>query len=189
MRHASIVVPVLASLLAACSPAGEGAGAERLDAPAVAGSAGQPEREASLSADPGPLGALRANVAETAARPEHGDERVQVAHVLVAFEGAERSRVVGRTKGQAEERAAEVLRRVTSGGEDFLAVMKEMSDDPGPGVYTMWLHAPQGEGYPRGQMAPAFGDTGWRLAPGEIGVAAWDATKSPFGWHVIKRVE
>jgi hypothetical protein len=43
--------------------------------------------------------------------------------------------------------------------------------------------------YPRDRMVPAFGDVGFPLAVGEIGLAEHDQQKSPYGWHVIKRVE
>lgn len=38
-------------------------------------------------------------------------------------------------------------------------------------------------------MVPGFGNVGWRLQPGEIGVAPYDAKKSPYGWHIIKRLK
>ena len=38
-------------------------------------------------------------------------------------------------------------------------------------------------------MVPAFGEVGFSLAPGEIGIAEYDPVKSPYGWHVIKRLE
>jgi parvulin-like peptidyl-prolyl isomerase len=38
-------------------------------------------------------------------------------------------------------------------------------------------------------MVPAFGDVGFTLRVGEIGLAPHDPTTSPFGWHVIKRIE
>ena len=43
--------------------------------------------------------------------------------------------------------------------------------------------------FSRDEMVPAFGDVGFALAVGEIGLAAYDQTSSPFGWHVIKRLE
>lgn len=42
---------------------------------------------------------------------------------------------------------------------------------------------------PREQMAPAFGDVGFKLELGEIGLAEPNATTSPFGYHIIKRVK
>lgn len=42
---------------------------------------------------------------------------------------------------------------------------------------------------PREDMAPAFGDVGFALQPGEIGLAPYDKTSSPFGIHIIKRLQ
>ncbi|MAW59971.1 MAG: hypothetical protein CMJ94_03930 [Planctomycetes bacterium] len=41
----------------------------------------------------------------------------------------------------------------------------------------------------RGAMAPAFGDVGFKLQVGEVGLAEPDAQKSPFGYHIIKRIK
>lgn len=41
---------------------------------------------------------------------------------------------------------------------------------------------------PRSGMAPAFGDIGFNLKVGEIGMAQYDKQTSPFGIHVIKRI-
>jgi parvulin-like peptidyl-prolyl isomerase len=37
-------------------------------------------------------------------------------------------------------------------------------------------------------MVPGFGDVGWRLKVGEVGVAPNHSIDSPFGWHIIKRL-
>lgn len=42
---------------------------------------------------------------------------------------------------------------------------------------------------PRDEMAQAFGDVGFALKVGEIGLASYDKTTSPFGFHVIKRLQ
>ncbi len=73
------------------------------------------------------------------------------------------------------------------GGEDFDALVKEYSNDPGGGPYTMSTDG--SAGFPRSGMATSFGDVGWRLQVGEIGVAPYHPTKCGFGWHIIKRVE
>ena len=41
----------------------------------------------------------------------------------------------------------------------------------------------------REQMVPAFGDVGFGLKVGEIGLAPFDPKTSPFGIHVIKRLQ
>lgn len=45
------------------------------------------------------------------------------------------------------------------------------------------------QAFPRSQMAPAFGNVGFRLKVGEIGLAPYDSRDSQFGWHIIKRLE
>ena len=135
------------------------------------------------------LEALRAHIAKLQAAPEHDAGIVQVQHVLLAFQGANRSRAT-RSKDEAEQLAAEIYARALA-GEEFGALMAEYSDDSGPGIYTMFApgaEAPPGA-YPRRGMAGAFGDVGWRLAVGELGVAPFEQLASPFGWHVIKRLE
>jgi parvulin-like peptidyl-prolyl isomerase len=43
--------------------------------------------------------------------------------------------------------------------------------------------------FARDGMVPAFGDVGFPLAVGEIGMADFNPQTSPYGWHIIKRVE
>jgi len=42
---------------------------------------------------------------------------------------------------------------------------------------------------PREGMVPAFGDVGFGLEVGAIGMSEYDPKSSPFGWHVIRRLE
>lgn len=42
---------------------------------------------------------------------------------------------------------------------------------------------------PREDMAPAFGNVGFALKVGEVGMAPYDKTTSPFGIHIIKRLQ
>ena len=42
--------------------------------------------------------------------------------------------------------------------------------------------------HPRSAMVSAFGDVGFDLEVGELGLATFDAEASPFGWHIIKRL-
>ena len=60
---------------------------------------------------------------------------------------------------------------------------------PPPPVAENVTGTPAAGYYPRGQMAGAFGDVGWRLELDQVGVAAYHPDKSPFGWHIIKRIE
>ena len=128
--------------------------------------------------DETPLGR---DVAAIMARDEQPVDKVTVQHVLVAFVGAKRGSESGRTYEQARALTFEVLTRARA-GEDFAGLMKQYSTDEGGGTYTIT----QDE---RDDWARNFVDVAWRLAPGEIGVAAFQPARSPFGWHVIKRLE
>ena len=68
------------------------------------------------------------------------------------------------------------------GGEDFAALMDRYSTDEGSGTYTLTQDD-------RHDYAEDFHEVAFRLAVGEIGVAAYHPSRSPFGWHVIKRLE
>ena len=77
-------------------------------------------------------------------------------------------------------------------GEDFGELVKAHTDDSAPGIYTMVVDASQAvtnKVFARSGMVPAFGNVGWRLQVGQIGVAPYDDTASPFGWHIVKRLE
>jgi parvulin-like peptidyl-prolyl isomerase len=116
--------------------------------------------------------------------PQH----IQVAHVLISFAGAGTDAT--RTKGDAEKLAGDVLARANK-GEDFHKLIKELSDDPGEGVYGLSnfkVRPDRGE-YERQGMVPAFGDVGFKLAVGAVGMSAFDPRNSPYGWHIIKRLK
>ena len=116
--------------------------------------------------------------------PQH----IQVAHVLISFAGC--GTEATRSRAEAEKLANDVLARANK-GEDFHKLIKELSDDPGEGVYGMSNHKvrPERGEYERGGMVPAFGDVGFKLALNGIGMSAFDPQKSPFGWHIIKRLK
>lgn len=114
------------------------------------------------------------------ARPEQQVDKVKLQHVLLAFVGAMRGSESGHTKDEAQALAADVLARARA-GEDFNALVIQYSGDEGPGVYTLTQDN-------RDDYADAFGDIGFRLNVGEIGIAAYNHKTSPFGWHVIKRL-
>ncbi len=126
------------------------------------------------------VAAMRAAAEELARRPELDVGRIEVQHLLVSFAGAPRVEAT-RTKEEAEALAAELFARA-KGGEDFGALVQQSTDDSYPGIYPMTRRQ-------RKAMAPAFGDTGWRLEVGEIGIALYDSMRSPFGWHLIKRTK
>lgn len=137
----------------------------------------------SLSAcgDPPDDSPLGRDAAATLARPEQAVDSVRVQHVLIAFVGAMRGSESKHTYEEARTLAADVLARARA-GEDFGALVKQYSNDDGPGTYTLTQAN-------RGDYAASFSAVAFRLAVGEIGVAAYQPSKCPFGWHIIKRLE
>lgn len=115
------------------------------------------------------------------ARPEQKVTQVEVKHVLLAFVGAKHGSESKHTKAEAEQLAADVLARARA-GEDFDKLVKEFSYEPND-TFTI-TQANRGSGY-----VDSFQNIAFRLAPGEVGIASYHRTKSPFGWHVIKRIE
>ena len=133
-------------------------------------------------------------------KPEGEDDRITVEHVLIGFkdavgfqaQGQVPEKAANRTEEQAKTLAYEILERAKK-GEDFAALMKEYSDDTGPGTYSLsniGVSPDQAAGeYGRKGMVAAFGDVGFSLKVGEIGIADYNVPNSPFGWHIIKRTK
>ena len=133
-----------------------------------------PAAPASRSAKPGD--AAPESAAELASEPTE----ISARHVLVAYQGALRaSPSVTRSKAEAQARAADALKRA-KGGEDFEAIVKEFSDEPGAAERGGSLGR-----FGRGMMVPAFEKAAFKLAPGEVS----DIVETQFGFHVIQRTE
>jgi hypothetical protein len=128
--------------------------------------------------DDSPLGR---EAAALLARPELDVPKVRLQHILLAFVGAMRGSESGHTMEEARALTSDVLARARA-GEDFTELMRKHSGDEGPGIYVLTQDD-------REDFAKYFGDVGFRLQVGEIGVAPYHRVKSPFGWHVIKRLE
>ena len=116
--------------------------------------------------------------------PDH----ILIAHVLISFQGA--GTKATRTQAAAEKLAGEILAKAKK-GDDFNKLIRDFSDDPGEGVYGLanFKVNPVSPEYERKGMVPAFGDVGFSLEVGEVGLATYDARKSPYGWHIIKRLK
>ena len=117
-------------------------------------------------------------------------ESISVDHILVSFVPA--IATAGRSQDEAQALAYDLLDQLAKGA-DWNALKKKYSDDPGPsgtggGPYSMVNSMRRGVGM-RGGMVPAFGNVGFQLLVGEIAIADYDPIKSPYGWHIIQRVE
>ncbi len=150
--------------------------------------AGEADRSSEAGDDQAALEALRAFVPPFLERPEHGAERVVVRHLLVTFAGAPGA-ATSRSREDAELRAARLFAQAREGA-DFGALIAKYTDDSPDGRYTMVAGGEALRGaFRRDQMVPAFGQAGWRLEVGEIGAVAHDPETSPFGWHLVERLE
>ncbi|MCF6228309.1 MAG: peptidyl-prolyl cis-trans isomerase [Planctomycetes bacterium] len=112
---------------------------------------------------------------------------IEVQHILIGV----KSGLPAATRDEAAARsfAIEIYNRAQK-GEDFGELVKEYTDDSPPGIYI--LHddnprPPSGE-FSRSKMVKAFGNVGWRLKVGEIGMSDFN-DESPYGFHIIKRLK
>lgn len=117
-------------------------------------------------------------------------EHIKLQHILISFAGKVPGKNITRTQEEARTLAGEVFERAKK-GEDFDSLVKTYTDDRAPGIYALANSGvtPSADEFSRDRMVPAFGEVGFSLAPGEIGMAEYDPARSPFGWHIIKRLE
>lgn len=177
MTRAVFALSLCALLLAGC-PDG---GIQNRGKPANAAAEKDPQIEV-----------LRKAIKEVAERPEQDVEIIEVQHILISFQGASPQIKATRSREEAEKLTAGLLAKIQA-GTDFSALMAEHSEDPGPGVYGMCNSKSKQDQANnvmwRKDMVPAFGNVGWRLKVGEVGVAPYHGNDSPYGWHIIKRLK
>jgi hypothetical protein len=133
-------------------------------------------------------GLLGGTLAFSGAKDE--PQRIVVQHILIGFKRSVPGKKIERTREQAKALGEELLRRARA-GEDFGALVEKYTDDKPPGKYMLTNSgAPEvSGGRRREEMVPRFGDVAFGLAVSEIGLAAYSAGMSPYGYHVIKRLE
>jgi parvulin-like peptidyl-prolyl cis-trans isomerase-like protein len=105
---------------------------------------------------------------------------ISARHLLVSYKGGLRaSPGIGRSKAEALARAEEAQKRALA-GEDFVALVKQYSDEPGAAERGGDLGK-----FERSSMVPAFANAAFALKVGEIS----GVVETQFGYHVIKRTE
>lgn len=103
-------------------------------------------------------------------------EMVRASHILLATQDPLTGRELNDEEQQAKRREATALLERARKGEDFGALAREYSDDPGSkeqgGEYI----------FARGQMVPEFETAAFSLQPDQVS----DLVKTQFGYHIIK---
>ncbi len=122
---------------------------------------------------------------------------ITIQHCLIGFQGSVPGKTLFRSQAEAEKLSQELF-ATAQAGEDFTKIVALHTDDSPPGVYRiandgfpgdMTSRVPGKEVQSRSQMVRAFGDVGFGLQVGEVGLAPFDPATSPYGWHIIKRLK
>ncbi len=136
------------------------------------------------------VGAVLTASASTLQAKVKEPDQITVQHILIGFKGSVPGKNITRTQEEARKLAIEVQKKAQKG--DFLELVKKHTDDSAPGIYKMsniGVEPTQGDVFPRDRMVPAFGDVGFKLKKGAVGMADFNPKTSPYGYHIIKRLE
>jgi peptidyl-prolyl cis-trans isomerase C len=106
-------------------------------------------------------------------------ERVRAAHILISTLDPLTRQPLPPDQKKEKKKLAEEIKARADKGEDFGALVKKYSDDPGSkdkgGEYT----------FPRGKMVPEFEAAAFSLKVNQIS----DLVETQFGYHIIKLLE
>ena len=151
-----------------------------------------PVQKPTIAADEAaqPAGAAAVAPAGEAAMKE--PEHITVQHILIGFTGSVPGKDIKRTKEEAKKTAYEVLAQAKK-GLNYDDLVKLWTNDSAPGIYSMSNNGvavdPMLHERARSGMVAAFGNVGFKLKVGEIGIADYDTRTSPYGYHIIKRTK
>lgn len=107
-------------------------------------------------------------------------EEISAQHLLVMYQGSKSApKSIKRSREEARARATEALDAVKR-GQDFDKVVSAYTDEPGGAARRGALGK-----FSRDRMVKAFSDAAFALEVGEIS----PVIESPFGFHVIRRLE
>ena len=105
---------------------------------------------------------------------------ISAQHLLVMYEGSKSAaKSIKRSRSEARIRATEALDSIKR-GQDFDKVVSAYTDEPGGAARRGALGK-----FTRDKMVKAFSDAAFALEVGEIS----PVVESPFGFHVIRRLE
>jgi parvulin-like peptidyl-prolyl cis-trans isomerase-like protein len=102
-------------------------------------------------------------------------------------EGATFAEFVTELNSRAAAKEAELV-EVMKGGSITQEQVEEQMNEFLDGLRAEGDSKVRNLPHPRAAMVPAFGDVGFALEVGEVGMAEYDDAASPFGWHIIKRI-
>jgi peptidyl-prolyl cis-trans isomerase C len=106
-------------------------------------------------------------------------ERVRAAHILISTQDPITHDALPPDQKKEKFKLATQLKARADKGEDFAALVKQYSDDPGSknkgGEYT----------FPRGRMVPEFEAAAFSMKVNQIS----DIVETKFGYHIIKLLE
>jgi|GEM_PF-82501 len=107
-------------------------------------------------------------------------EKVRIAHIFIATRDRKSVEDLSAEEKKAKRQQLEKLRARALGGEDFLKLVREFSEDPGltdtKGEYTLTRNDP---------FSPEFKSAAFSLQVGAMS----DIVATPFGLHVLKLLE
>ncbi len=117
-------------------------------------------------------------------------EAIKIQHILIGFAGSIPGKKIERTPEEAKRLAEDLFNQAKTSPDKFEELVRAKSDDQVPGIYELvdYGRAPREGQFSRATMVQGFGDLAFRLKPGEVGLLEFNEKRSPFGFHIMKRL-